>query len=563
MRRPLSFLIPTSNKSLDDSIPPNADELSSYSSIPNSLEVSMSSAHPFGSFGGSYYSRFQQQQPRPEHLSSLGSIDPQFHRQQQQQYGAEYQTDGHYDQRTYPHPHVLMPPSSPYRDHVPKRPRFGVEGLDAVENLIQNIISCGGCVTTEATTGRCANPVSTKYNNNGFASKPFMHSSKGGSNIEQTQHRGSSNNDNGMIASHSTMFGTAFTASIGTTPIASAVAPNGGFYNVGLSTAPSQNIGTTHGVAEEMDTPNSSLQTSDTSYRIEADTLESSYASTFLSDTGNPHRHPMGSYMIFPGGGTSTRPLYQQQQQQEQYQPKHSRLLRPQQQARFRVTTTRMRPWEIPQQSPPTTTNMMSHNIRPHHEGSAVHQPSYGGPATRPMVVESTTVSPSPTKPHQHGKSSTTTIQRKMMTDDGPPRPPDIRRLTLEDAAVEQQMLQNSVGGLNHHHRASFVPATTAIIPESPHHHSISSSHGHNNNRSLLLPQPEVLRSRSLDFLFPFEGRGRPTATTTSMTCLTTTQQQNQQQYGYPSDDVIRQQNESATSAVESHVDLNATYMTH
>ena len=108
------------SSSREVSLPPAADELSSFSSNPNSLEASL-----YGS-------------QHNHHADSRA---------------------GHNRSKKLPHSYVLSPPS-PSRQHVPKRPRF--EGLNVVESLIQNLFSCG-----------CVQGVAGNIQPGGFASKPF------------------------------------------------------------------------------------------------------------------------------------------------------------------------------------------------------------------------------------------------------------------------------------------------------------------------------------------------------------------------------------------------------
>ncbi|KAG7367612.1 hypothetical protein IV203_030283 [Nitzschia inconspicua] len=122
---------------------PNADELSSYSSQPNSVEASWN--------GSSYPYRSEAHHNSDQQRSFLRNN----HRLSQR--------------------HVLTPPS-PSREHVPKRPRFGVDGLNVVESLIHSIFSSCGCVQT-------GNATQHQYYNNSnnsqrqqrrqFASKPL------------------------------------------------------------------------------------------------------------------------------------------------------------------------------------------------------------------------------------------------------------------------------------------------------------------------------------------------------------------------------------------------------
>lgn len=123
---------------------PNADELSSFSSNPNSLEASWNgSSYPYRS-------------------------EPYHHNQ--------HHPNLYYNHHKLPHRHVLTPPS-PSRDHVPKRPRFAVNGLNVVESLIQNIFSSCGCVQSTAVASQ-QHPHQyqqqrTTCASNGFASKPL------------------------------------------------------------------------------------------------------------------------------------------------------------------------------------------------------------------------------------------------------------------------------------------------------------------------------------------------------------------------------------------------------
>lgn len=103
----------------NDGATPNADELSSFSSNPNSLEASWNgSSYPYRSETHHGY-HHQQQQPK-QSFSNHHNLS---------------------------HRHVLTPPS-PSREHVPKRPRFAVDGMNVVESLIHNIFSSCGCVSS-------------------------------------------------------------------------------------------------------------------------------------------------------------------------------------------------------------------------------------------------------------------------------------------------------------------------------------------------------------------------------------------------------------------------------
>lgn len=116
----------------------NADELSSYSSVQNSLEASWN--------GSSYPYRFE---ANPNH---------------------------HHHHHHRQHRHVLTPPS-PSREHIPKRPRFAVDGLNVVESLFHNIFSSCGCVQSAAMAQQQnqnqQQQPTQQYPGNGFASKPL------------------------------------------------------------------------------------------------------------------------------------------------------------------------------------------------------------------------------------------------------------------------------------------------------------------------------------------------------------------------------------------------------
>jgi hypothetical protein len=102
---------------------PNADELSSFSSNPNSLEASWNgSSYPYRSETHHDFHQQPHEQKAPPSFSKSHKLS---------------------------HRHVLTPPS-PSREHVPKRPRFAVDGLNVVESLIHNIISSCGCVSSTA-----------------------------------------------------------------------------------------------------------------------------------------------------------------------------------------------------------------------------------------------------------------------------------------------------------------------------------------------------------------------------------------------------------------------------
>jgi hypothetical protein len=133
---------------------PNADEVSSFSSNPNSLEASWN--------GSSYPYRSENHHD--------------FHHQQQPQ---SFLNRHKLTQR-----HVLTPPS-PSREHVPKRPRFAVDGLNVVESLIHNIFSSCGCVSSTSAVAHHYQHQQSQYHQelqplkppfstvHGFASKPL------------------------------------------------------------------------------------------------------------------------------------------------------------------------------------------------------------------------------------------------------------------------------------------------------------------------------------------------------------------------------------------------------
>jgi hypothetical protein len=110
-------------------VTPNADELASVSSYPNSLEASWNgSSYPYRSethHGHHHYHHNRHFQHSQKTRSSSSNRHKLSHR------------------------HV-MTPLSPSREHMPKRPRFAVDGLNVVETFIHSIISSCGCVTNTA-----------------------------------------------------------------------------------------------------------------------------------------------------------------------------------------------------------------------------------------------------------------------------------------------------------------------------------------------------------------------------------------------------------------------------